>query len=383
MPLPVLHCYGDYKWTGPSGPVARLGRRLTDAGWRADLACIRPPDEPGRWLATNAREMGLRVLDGFHFDSSPNLRRNLADVRRLRRLVDEGGYGLVHCHGTWDHALCAFALRGRRERVPLVRTDHRGRHYRRNALWRAFYGPRALDRLLVLSDRFAVRAVELMGLDAGFVRTVHGAVDAEDFGPFAAPPGKRTELGLSDDDVVLGVVARVQPHRRFDVLLEAALKVQGLDPRVKIAVCGRGTHKERILDRPVARMGLERTVFPLGYRREDYRDVLATFDAGIMLVPGSDGSCRAAMEMCAMEKPLVVAERGVLPDIVRDGETGIVVKDEPDNLAEAILLMAADEQRRRRWGRAARRRMIQRFSPERQAQDVITVYEELLEERNC
>lgn len=84
-----------------------------------------------------------------------------------------------------------------------------------------------------------------------------------------------------------------------------------------------------------------------------------------------------------MEKPLVVAERGVLPDIVRDGETGIVVKDEPDNLAEAILLMAADEQRRRRWGRAARRRMIQRFSPERQAQDVITVYEELLEERNC
>ncbi len=378
MPVPVLHCYGDYKWTGPSEPVARLCRRLTDAGWRADLACVRPPEEPGRWLAPNAREMGLRVLDGFEFDSSPNLRGSRADVRRLRRLVDEGDYGLVHCHGTWDHALCAFALRGRRDRVPLVRTDHRGRRCRRNALCRAFYGPRALDRLIVLSDRFAVRAIELIGLDSEYVRTVPGAVDADRFRPTAPLPGKRSELGFDEDHVVLGIVARVQPHRRFEVLLEAALMVQRLDPRVKIAVCGRGTHRRRVLDRPVVRMGLERTVHPLGYRKEDYREVLAVFDAGIMLVPGSDGSCRAAMEMCAMEKPLVVAERGVLPDIVRDGETGIVVKDEPENLAEGILLMAADQRRRREWGRAARRRMIERFSPERQARQVIGIYQELL-----
>jgi glycosyltransferase involved in cell wall biosynthesis len=178
--------------------------------------------------------------------------------------------------------------------------------------------------------------------------------------------------------VVFGLVARVQPHRRFDVLLEAFDIVRRHDRRVKLVVLGRGGKKEEILDRPVIQMGLDDTVFPLGYRHDDYQDVLAMLDAGLMLVPGSDASCRAAQQMAAMAKPLVVARRGTLPDIVSDRETGIAVKDSPMRLARAVLEMAESGERRLRWGEAARARMERYFSGDVRTRRIAEVYENLL-----
>jgi glycosyltransferase involved in cell wall biosynthesis len=149
---------------------------------------------------------------------------------------------------------------------------------------------------------------------------------------------------------------------------------------VKLAVLGRGTRKARLLDRPLARMGLQDTVFPLGYLREGYREALAMFDAGMMIVPGSDGACRAAMQLAAMAKPLVVAQRGVLPDIVLDGRTGIVVDDTPEKLAEALLTLAGTPAAERaEWGKAARCRMCEEFSLERQVSRVEAIYRKLLD----
>ncbi len=379
MPVPVLHCYADFKWTGPSEPVAQLCRELTAMGWRSDLACMFDDPSVGRSLPRKARAWGVRVLDELHFDSRPNVRRNLRDVRRLAEVIEAGDYGLVHCHGTWDQFLAAWALRRLGRPVPLVRTDHGGREYRASRLHRWYYGPAFADHLVVLSDRFMVQAVGRVGRAAATVSRVRGGVDVGGWCPTAPAQEKRAEFGVARQDVLIGVVARVQPHRRFEVLLEAMRVVQSQNAAVKVIVLGRGSHKERVLDRPVVRLGLEGTVIPAGYRHGDYREVLATFDAGLMLVPGSDGSCRAALEMAAMGKPLIVARRGVLPDIVVDGQTGIVVEDTPGNLAEAILEMArVGRQRRRQWGQAARRRMEREFALSRRAGEVVGVYRKVL-----
>ena len=374
----VLHCYADHKWTGPSEPVLRLCQGLGAIGWESELACMAAPDGKGGELCRRAAAAGLAVHEAFGPGIWHGLRSLLRDGRALGRLLGSGRYRLVHCHGSWDHTVAGLSKARRRAGIPLVRTDHGAREYRGGPLERLQFGPLGADHLIVLSEHHAVLAVNWLGRDTATVSTVRGAVDAGQFAPLAPPAGQRERLGLAEDDVVIGVVARVQPHRRFDVLLRAAQIVKGRDPRVRIAVCGRGSHHKRVLADPVRKMGLEAVVLPLGYRGDDYKGTLATFDAGLMLVPGSDGSCRAALQMAAMAKPLIVARRGVLPDIVRDGETGIVVEDEPDLLAEAILEMAADPARRLRWGEAARRRMCESFSPELQAKEVARAYERLL-----
>lgn len=385
MPVPVLHCYADYKWTGPSEPVVQLCVELARRGWRSDLICrsVPPGQEEARssFLPARARELGLTVRDDCHFDGGLRVGRAISDIRHLRRLVTERGYRIVHCHGSWDHIIAGLAL-GRRG-VPIVRTDHRARKYRRCKLLRCYYGRPMADHLIVISEKCRVWAVDRVGLAPEQVSVVRGAVDTEFYRPMTPPAGVWGRFGRRHDDFVFVVVARVQPHRRFDVLLKAACIVQARNESVKIAVLGRGTRRRQLLDEPVERMGLSRTVFPLGYVKEGYREALAMCDAGLMLVPGSDGTCRAAMQMAAMGKPLLVAQRGVLPDIVFDGRTGIVVNDTPENLAQAMLTMAGAPGKCLEWGASARRRMAEQFSLARQADGVEEVYRRLLAGREA
>ena len=379
MVLRVLHCYADYRWTGPSEPVAVLCRELSRSGVDCELACARTRTYHNRYLHAEARRMGLAVHDGFYFDGAPNLAKNSRDIRALARMVAAGGYSIVHAHGSWDHVLAAAALRRSRHKVPLLRTDHGARQYSGSPLQRLQFGPLMTDHLIVLSDGLRARALDRLGLAPGAVTTVRGAVDVGQYRPAPAAPAIRRRFGLSDGDVAFMLVAHVQRHRRFDVLLEAAQTVRTRDRRVKILVMGRGTQKAEILDRPLLRMGLSDTVLPIGYYLDDYREVLSVADAGLMLVPGSDGSCRAAMQMAAMGRPLVVSALGALPDVVADGQTGIVVRDGLDDLAEAILEMAQSPDRRRQWGSAARDRMVSLFSLGRQARAVTDVYLRLLD----
>ena len=379
MTAGVLHCYEDYKWTGPSGPVARLCAELSRRGCRADLSCKMCPPESRPGLGDRARKMGVTAYEHFYYESEPNLRMNLRDVVALRDLIDEGQYDIVHVHGSWDHILAALAVRRSGRRPVLIRTDHGGRHFSPwNPAHRFQFGSLMTDHLVVLTDKFRAQAVEALTMDPNRVTRIRGGVDVEKYRPCEPPAGIREQFGLSEQDVVFGIVARVQWHRRFDVLLDAFDRVRQRDPGIKIVVLGRGTHKEEILDRPLVQMGLEETVYPLGYRRDDYKDVLAMLDAGMMLVPGSDASCRAAMEMASMGKPLVVAERGVLPDIVVDGRTGIAVEDTPENLTRAVLEVAHSPEKRRRWGEGARERMVDLFSLDRQADATEDLYRRLL-----
>jgi glycosyltransferase involved in cell wall biosynthesis len=293
-------------------------------------------------------------------------------------MVRDGGYDVVHCHGSWDHFLCAWAL-GRKREVPLIRSDHSGREYGSNPLHKWFYGPRMSDRLLVISDRFRTQAVDRAGRTAETVVTVRGAVDTRQYEPEAPPPNTRSQYGLAEADFVIGIVARVQPHRHWDELLEAARIVQQQKPRIKIVVLGRGTRKKRLLDDPVKDLGLQDTVFPLGYLREGYIDALNMFDSGMLLVPGSDGTCRAAMEMAALQKPMLVGRAGVLPEIVVDGRTGIVVPHSGQKLAEAMMTLAEmPVAERLAWGRAGRERLEKWFCLERQVETVIGVYTDLV-----
>ena len=115
---------------------------------------------------------------------------------------------------------------------------------------------------------------------------------------------------------------------------------------------GRGTHLEETARRPAARLGLSERVIFAGYRSADYPDVLRASDVFTMLVPGSDGSCRALLEAAACGLPAVTTGLGSLPEIVVHGETGLVVAADPAPLAAAWRSLLESEPRAARaWAR--------------------------------
>jgi len=174
-------------------------------------------------------------------------------------------------------------------------------------------------------------------------------------------------------------VARVQWRRRFDIFLKAlALASQQL-PALRALIVGRGTHIKTIAVEPSRRMGLANVVLFPGYQTgDDYVRTLASLDAQVFLVPGTDGSCRAVREAMAMGLPVIASRRGILPELVADGERGLVVDDTPEGLAAAIVALARDQARRKALGANARRYAIEHFALNRQAELVGGIYGELL-----
>jgi glycosyltransferase involved in cell wall biosynthesis len=117
-----------------------------------------------------------------------------------------------------------------------------------------------------------------------------------------------------------------------------------------------------------------RTRLPGYIGGEDYPRALACFDLKVFLVPGSDGTCRAVREAMAMGIPVVSSRRGILPEIVRDGQDGLVVDDDVEPLAAAITRLAADPALRARMGQAAIERARTDFCQTRQAERVAGAY---------
>jgi glycosyltransferase involved in cell wall biosynthesis len=170
----------------------------------------------------------------------------------------------------------------------------------------------------------------------------------------------------------------VQAHRRFELLLEAARRLFAKDERARLLVVGRGTRRAELAEEPAARLGIADRVVFAGYRAEDYAEVLRASDVFTFLVPGSDGTCRALLEAAACGIPAVVTRRGALPEIVLHGETGLVVDETPDALAEAWGALLQDPERRARLGGRAARRAAEEFDPERLASRMLAFYETLL-----
>jgi glycosyltransferase involved in cell wall biosynthesis len=111
-----------------------------------------------------------------------------------------------------------------------------------------------------------------------------------------------------------------------------------------------------------------------GYRDADYAEVLRAMDVFTFLVPGSDGTCRALLEAAACGIPAVTTRRGALPEIVREGETGILSDEDPAALARAWLRLLSDAPLRERLAAAAAAGARDRVAPARFAAGVEAVY---------
>ncbi|MFG0319035.1 MAG: glycosyltransferase, partial [Planctomycetota bacterium JB042] len=134
-----------------------------------------------------------------------------------------------------------------------------------------------------------------------------------------------------------------------------------------------------IVREPLARLGLVDRVRLAGYREGvEYDAVLSALDAGFFLVPGSDGSCRAARELVACGLPLIVSRRAPLPEIVADGVSGYVVDERVDALADAWLALVRSATVRREMASEARRRARREFSLDEQVVRVERAYEAVL-----
>lgn len=372
----ILHLCSDWKWTGPAEPMVLAIQALRARGHRVELACAEPPEPGLKGLAEEARQRGVAPRATLAPRRGARPLGDLAEARRLARLLRWDGFEIVHAWHTRDQAL---ALQARlfgslRTRPALVRSLPAAERVRARPWSRLWLGA-AVDGLHCPSPVSAARNAALRG-----GRPVRGCLGAIDPGRWRAGDGKaiRRELGIAQTAPVVGIASRVQPHRRFDLLVAALEGLLARHPEARLLVLGRGTHLDRVAREPARRRGLEGRVVFAGQRGDDYVDALAAMDLFTMVVPGSDGTCRALLEAAAAGLPAVVSRREALPEIVVDRETGLLTDEDPAAFAAAWAWILDDPLRRRRLGEAARARASRLFRPERLAADLEALYAEVL-----
>jgi len=290
---------------------------------------------------------------------SPHPLKDPVALRKLYRLMRQGGYHIVHTHTTKAGLLGRIAAR--LARIPVVVHTPHG-HAFHDYLSRA--GSQALRRVEAALAHWTDAVICLteaerddhlrLGVGKPWqFEVIHSGVDLARFrSPLPDPEAKRRELGLPAGARVVGCVARLAPVKGVHYLLEAAPRIRASVPDAVVVFVGDGDLRPH-LERRARELGVDGAVQFLGLRR-DVHEIVPLFEVAVQ--PSlNEGMGKAAVEAMAAGKPVVASAVSGLRNVVRPGRNGLLVPPgDPDALSRAVVDLLTDPNRARRLGEAAR-----------------------------
>ncbi len=250
-------------------------------------------------------------------------------ARALVRHVRRHDVRVLHAH---DLSSLAYAVvAGALTRIPVVMTEH-SRHYleeRARRRWEKRLLSMGLDALVEVSDQLADASRCRDGVARRRIHVIPNGVPVESY-RHADGAAVRREWGLEPSCLLIGAVGRLEHIKGPDVLLAAFSLVQAQHPQSRLVYVGDGSLRES-LRAAALRMGLGERVLFAGMR-SDIPAVMAALD--IFAMPSrSEGLPFALLEAMAASLPLVTTSVGHIPDLITDGQNGLLVPPSPD-LAE-------------------------------------------------
>jgi glycosyltransferase involved in cell wall biosynthesis len=349
-------------WRGGQNQVMLMARGLRARGHR--VVVVAHPDG----------ELRRRLGDGDDLvPLGPRTEVDLPSAWRLSRVLRDLSPAIVHAHDSHAVAMAAAALSfgAPTPRPPLVfarRVDFR---LRGNSFSKWKY--RQVDAFVAASEAIRAMLVE-DGIPADRVFTVHDGIDIERVDQ-AEALNVREEFWFPPHSFVIGNIAALVPHKGQRFLVEAAASVVHEAPEARFVILGEGELRQD-LEQRVRRLHLGQHVVLAGFRPE----VLGLLKGLDLFVMSSvtEGLGSALLDAMAAGKPIVATRAGGIPEVVVDGETGVLVapRDSHD-LAAAMLSLLRDPERRIRLARAGRARVVRQFSVDRMVEGTLGVYERL------
>ena len=323
--------------------LRELSRREED---QHILVCSR-----GSAIAEECRQLNVQVVElpmGGDLD--------LPFLLRLRAVIRRERPDLVHLHSRRGAEIMG-ALAARSAGVPVVlsrRVDNP------EPAWLASRKYRLYDRVITISD--GIRQVLISeGVPASRIECVPSAVDTEQYKPgcldrawfeqeFDLEPGSRT----------VGMIAQFIPRKGHKVLLEAVPMILEAVPDTHFLLFGKGPEEETI-QAEVDRLGLNDAVRFCGFR-DDLHRVLPCLDA-VAHPAYMEGLGVSLLQAAACGIPIVACRAGGMPEVVGDGENGLLIEPgDADGLASALAGILGDAHRARDMGNKGRERVQGRFS---------------------
>lgn len=358
-----LHIDEQRGWRGGEQQAAYLIAGLTAQGHTVLVA-----GRPGSPFVERHRDMaGVTCVEApFVGEADPVTAWRLARAARRHR-VD-----IIHAHTSHAHSYaCWVRMLARRGRVVVSRRVDFAPSDNPFTRWK-YAQP---DRYLTVSGCIA-EVLRAYGVAPDRIQVVYSSQDPS---RLEAEPIDRAALGIADlqpEDPLLLCPAALVGHKDHATLIAAMPDVLAAHPRARLLLAGEGALRSQIEGQARA-LGVDERVHLLG-RRDDVPALLRTADL-FVLSSQMEGLGGAIVEAMFAGLPVVACGAGGIPEVVVDGETGLLAPPrDPGTLARRIVQLLDDPALARRLAVAAKERAHERFTADRMTAATLDAYAELL-----
>jgi glycosyltransferase involved in cell wall biosynthesis len=340
-------------------------RHFAGLGWDAHVISFRAADIPG---------VTVHHVDGLETIGKA---RYVVHARRVRSLVQELEPDLLHALHLTSYGFLA-GLSGFQPSIASVwGTDIlEAPHLTPLHRWITKHALAHAGAVTATGLRLAEATLPFMPVGKG-VSVIPYGVDVEDF--HRGPDANGTDV--AGGTLTLGAVARLSPEKGLDVLLRAAARLREQAVDLHVLLVGDGPARNDLV-RLAAELKLDdRVEFTGEVAHDEVPAMLQRMD--IFAIPSTwEGFGVAALEASAMELPVVGSRIHGLPDVVIEGETGLLVPPaDPVSLADAIARLALDPQLRQRMGQAGRAFVQKEYRWQDNARLMEALYDQMLARR--
>ena len=356
---------------GLGNVVASLVRGMPKPQYRSTVVCLEEADVLGRLL----KDEGHEVIELGRYR-----RRDFGLFVRIAIFLRRNHIDILHCHDelSWFYGTLGARLGGVNRVVVTMhgrRADFSMRHRWEQRILAK------LSRSIICVSSYLQRQIQTeLRVLPDKVPVIRNGIPINPIDDDAEIRHRvRQALNLSEDEIVVGCVGRLDTVKNLDLLIDAVHKARAVIPSLRLAIVGEGPCRDHLFQK-ISQLGLVEAVIFTGLRR-DVHELLCSFD---LYVCSSDyeGVSLSILEAMAARRAIIATAVGGNVEIVSQNETGILVQPRDiQEMVEAIVALSRDSEHRVRLGQQARIFVEKYFSQVRMIDDYNRLYHSVLSDQ--
>jgi glycosyltransferase involved in cell wall biosynthesis len=281
-------------------------------------------------------------------------------IRDLYRLIKTEKVEVVHTHlydGNKYGRLAAGLAR-----VPALISHYHNVYARRRIKYHLINRVLSTlnDRILAVSQAVKESVVRCDRISPEKIEVLYNGIDPSKFKGDFKDSGARQQFGVTPEDYLIGVVARLEEQKGHMILFGALKRLIPDFPQIKVLVVGDGTLRP-VLEAKVTEMGLSEQVLFVGTRK-DIPAILAALD--LFILPSLwEGFSLAILEALAMGTPVIATAVGGASEVICSGYDGLLIPPgEESSLVAAVREAILDPRKYREMGRKGKETVVRQFT---------------------
>jgi len=295
---------------------------------------------------------------------------------KLRQLIKSRDYDVVHTHNPGGFLYGAVASILAKTPV-IINSEHGyGSHISKRKYWAEAFLMNRINMTLAVTKHLEECLSGRPFADKSRIRTLHNGIDCEQYESKGTKNRVEKSLGISSTDIVVGCVGRLAAIKDHETLMRSFKLVHGDFPKTKLVIVGEGENRKS-LEALRQTLRLESHIVLTG-ERNDIKTLLSRMDV-FVLSSLNEGISITLLEAMSSGLPVVATSVGGNTEVLENGLCGILVPPrDPEKMAQGILTIISDQGKARSLGKAAKKRVKEKFSIKRVVRELESLYRSLL-----